>query len=175
MATLAHLAKKTKEFSVSPLPQAHFLERHLFHPSSSWEDGCRALRDIFPKDTRAERAKSWYRVLVPTHGPGRVIPGNGPFYVPEWALPGEDCSEMIKALKAAGFKEAVAHVVYLPSDSEYLAAAMRAALKDHEPQRNPSFHAWNANPLTYRAYIYPQLHSLARKPLRAFNVERFRR
>src|SRR5690606_37883327 len=100
-------------------------------------------------DTRPERPKPWYGLLSQTHWPGRIPPGNRPFYVPEWALEvlGRDgrvdeagSAALIKAVKAAGFRPAVAHVCYLPETSEYLAAAMRLV----------ETHAWTVNPITYR-------------------------
>jgi hypothetical protein len=175
MQTLDSLLKKRSDFAESPLPQAHFLERQLAHPSAEWAEGARMLREALPKETRIERPHPWYQLLLATHAPGKVIPGNGPFFVPDWVFSVEEREEKEAALKSAGFKETFAHVVFLPSDGEYLASAMRAALIDPYEGAAPRFHPWNANPRTYRAYLYPRLSGLAKRPLRDFTVERARR
>lgn len=163
MAQLEDLKNNRTPFKEKPLPQAHFLERHFIHPKASWDEAARIVAGMFPRDTRAERPKPWYRLLAGTHWPGQVPPGNGPFYVPEWVFADESLDALKARFKKEGFKEAVAHVVVLPMDGEYLAAAMRAAEQN----------AWNVNPRTYRAYLYPTLGS-KKRVLRRYNVERLR-
>lgn len=164
-AKLAEKAQpKVREIRETPLPQAHFVERHLI-VSGSWETGCRKLAEAFPRETRPERPANWYRLLAGTHWPGRIPPGNGPFYMPEWAFTEEEYGERVRALKTAGFREVVAHVVVLPTNGEYLGAALRAA----------GSYRWNANPYTYRAYLYPKLPKGKAKDLRDYNTERLER
>lgn len=173
MPPLGFIRRGKREFPERPLIQAHFQEVHYVDTARSWDDAASRLVAAFPMDTRPERPKDWYRLLAGTHWPGQVPPGNGPFYVPGWSLgsfdkrgrPDEAAEDrLIKALKGAGLKEVVAHGYYLPETSEYLAAAMRMVGNS----------AWTVNPRTYRLYLYPSLRSWAKKPLRAFNTERWR-
>lgn len=148
-----------------PIPEAHFVEEHWIHPKFRWADAAQELTRLFPRDARPERPRPWYRRLAGTHWPGQIPPGNGPFYIPVWALEdGKESDTVTATLKKAGFRRVTAHVVYLPQNSEYLAAAMRAAGK----------RPWTANPITARAYIYPKLRSTPDKKLRDYNVERWR-
>jgi hypothetical protein len=160
MPTLTEIIKPSSGIRAKPLPEAHWVEYHWILPRGSWEGGVAALAKAMPRDARPQRPAPWYRLLARTHWPGRVPPGNGPFYVPDWAVDGP---AMEDALKGSGFQRVVAHVVVLPPDAEYLTSAMRAA----------GSHAWNADPLLYRGYIYPSLKALARQPLRDYNAERW--
>lgn len=146
----------------TPLMRAHFVERHMVHTELSWEQATQKMSDIFPRDARLERPADWYRRLIGTHWPQQVPPGNGPFYLPEWTFPEDKWAEYHEQLEEAGFEEAIAHVVMLPHNNEYLAAIMRAAQE----------HPWTANPITYRGYIYPELKKLRDRELRSYNVER---
>lgn len=165
---------KSKPIKETALPQAHSLERHLVHPKLSWEEGVAKLREVFPKDARPERPAKWYRRLSGNHWPGQVPPGNGPFYVPQWAFDGPDWARVSKALSKEGFKEVVAHVVHIPADGEYLHATMRAA-GIHAPDGG---HPWNLDATTsglgYLAFLYPNIPGFNRKkmPLRPFTIER---
>lgn len=145
-----------------PILSAHFVERHLVLKEQTWQEAAKHLTNLFPRDTRPERPAEWYRLLAGTHWPKQVPPGNAPFYLPEWAFPENKWPSYREQLEEGGFEEAIAHVVLLPHNNEYLATTMRAA----------DDRAWTANPITYRGYIYPSLKKMADNPLRDFNVER---
>lgn len=182
MPTLAELIRGSPDIKEKPIPEAHWLEKHFVHPKLSWEEASRLVVQSFPRETRKERPAGWYLHLYGTHWPGCVPPGNGPFYIPEWVVeeawnkhaiqrnspprPEEQAiaQEAMEAqLKRAGFKVAIAHVVMLPQDGEYLHAAMRVA-RDR---------AWNVDPFLYRAYVYPSLSRFAKSGLRPFNTSRW--
>lgn len=153
-----------KQKSPKPLPEAHFVEDHWVHTKLPWNAATQELTKLFPRDARPDRPRAWYARLAGTHFPGQLPPGNGPFYIPAWTLEdGREGEQIIETLKKAGYKRIEAHVVYLPHNAEYLAVAMRAAGR----------HPWTANPITARAYIYPQLRRVPDKKLRPFNVERW--
>jgi hypothetical protein len=166
MPLLAELLKNKKDIPTSPLAQTHFVERHFVLPKGSWADGVALLARHFPKEARPERPAAWYQQLAETHWPGRVPPGNGPFYLPEWLLEGAPEAQQqawVKRLGAAGFKPVIAHVAYLPENTEYLVRAMQVAGE----------HPWTVNPRTYRVYLYPTLTQLRKAPLRPFTTTRW--
>jgi hypothetical protein len=155
-------AGAARPITVRPIAQAHFVERHWVQPKLDWAAAAQKLAEVFARDTRAERPAPWYAHLAGTHWPGSAPPGNAPFYVPEWVFDDDDVAARAKALKAAGFREVIAHVVILPGNGEYLATAMRAA----------GDLSWNVNPRTYRCYIYPTLPKGGATKLRAYNTKR---
>ena len=142
-----------------PHREAHFVEEHFVHPKLSWDEAAKAVQSAFPKKARLDRPTEWYRMLVETHWPGRVLPGNGPFYLPAWLWDDDDLDAVEKALKGEGFIRVEAHVKYLPPSGEYLSTIMRAA--EDLP--------WNANPITFRGYIYTE-RKIKKGELRPFNV-----
>lgn len=146
-----------------PIPQAHFTEFHWVNLRSPWAQAAQGLVSLFPRDTRPDRPREWYSCLWGTHWPGCIPPGNGPFYLPEWAFSEDELARMVPILKSAGYKQVVAHVLFLPQNNEQLVAAMRAAGK----------HPWTADPIRSRAYIYPKLRNTPDKQLREFNVDRW--
>lgn len=155
----------TSKTPPQPIDEAHFVETHWAHPKLSWAEACEKVAQLFPRETRPERPRKWFGLLAGTHWPGQLPPGNGPYYIPAWAFKDEDEEKRIaEILKDAGFKEMDAHVVYLRQNSEYLADAMRAA----------GDRTWTANPITARAYIYPDLRKPPEKDLRDYNVELWR-
>lgn len=156
-------SNKDKELE-PPIPEAHFTELHWVNLRVPWAQAAQELVSLFPRDTRPDRPREWYACLRGTHWPRCIPPGNGPFYLPEWAFSKEELERVIPTLKSAGYKQAVAHVVYLPQNAEQLVFAMRAA--GNRP--------WTANPITARAYIYPKLRKTPDRGLRMFNVERWR-
>lgn len=159
------ITSSPKNKAPKPLVRAHFVEEHWIHPKLPWEQAARELVQLFPRDTRPERPRAWYRRLAGTHWPGQIPPGNGPFYVPEWTIEDNEAGDAIReTLKKAGFRKAEAHALYLPQNSEQLVVAMRAADQ----------HPWTANPLTGRAYIYPRLRRTPDRELRPYNVDRWR-
>ncbi len=167
MSVLTGPRKGRPEFAVRPLPQAHFVERQLVHSRLGWEDGTRLIMTRCPEATHRDHPHEWWELLTWTHAPGRVPPGNGPYFIPEWALDDFKSPEIrpiVSQLKRAGFREAVVHVVMLPHSNDYLASARRAA----------GSMAWNVNPLLYRCYLYPTLGEKWTRPLRRFTTPRWR-
>lgn len=166
MKSLEDLLQNRSPSTIKPIPEAHFAEKHFLWKKGSWGDGAVALASAFPKETRREHPAPWYASIQATHGPGRVPPGNAPYYIPTWLVSEADDPEGWKAwtavLKKAGFTETPAHVVYLPDRRDYLVRAMRVA----------GTRAWTANPLTYRLYVYPTLGASVKFPLREYNVPR---
>lgn len=160
MPSVFDILKSRNPFPESPIPSAHYLEWQWVLPNVSWEEGVLRLQKLFPRDARTERPADWYKRIRNTHWPRKVPPGNGPFYVPEWAVEDED---MAKALEKGGFKKVVAHVCILPPDGEYLIWAMRVA-RDR---------TWNVDPIIYRLYIYPKLKRRGRDDLRDYNTKRW--
>jgi signal recognition particle subunit SEC65 len=160
MPTLTEVIKKAKSLRIKPISGAHWVETHWVLPKGSWAEGAQKLVAAMPMDARPERPAHWYSLLSRTHWVGRVPPGNGPFYVPEWAV---ESQEMEASLRKAGFRPVSAHVAVLPPDGEYLVTAMRTAGKV----------AWNVDPLLYRVYVYPTEKGLAGKELRDYNTERW--
>lgn len=142
-----------------PIKEAHFVEQHFVQLKLSWEEAAKAVQRAFPKQARVDRPAEWYRLLAHTHWPGRVLPGCGPYYIPEWVFDSEKLDDVEKKLKSEGFTKVEAHVVYLPMDREYLAEAMRVAKK----------RAWNVDPHMYRVYIYTN-GKVKPGSLRTFNV-----
>lgn len=168
MIVLTGPRKGQREFPQERLPQAHHLEKQFVHPRLSWDRGTALLRTLFPEETGDGAAAGWYELLWATHWPGRVTPGNGPFYVPSWALDEISDAKARRAVRAqlqkAGFREKTVHAVWLPHSALYLRAAMRAA----------GTLAWNVDPVLYRCYLYPHLGTVYRKKLRPYNTPRWR-
>lgn len=150
----------------SQLPEkAHFSEKQWIHPDLTWKEGTAALKTLFPRDARPERPKEWYRLLQETHWAGQVTPGNGPFYVPDWAIMAEEyeAAENIRnILKGANFKDKEVPLALLPANSEYLHVAMRVV----------ETHRWNVDPMLYRVYWYPWLKT-TKSALRNFSTHRW--
>lgn len=132
-----------------------------------WEAGRAALRAAFPKETRDERPAPWFRSHFWTHSGAFVPPGNGPFYIPEWAGPedGEAFDRWISGLKKAGFRRQRVATSSLPPTREYLIHAMRTI---------EGRMAWNVDPLLYVVYGYPQGGTKsAKRDLRPFTTGRW--
>lgn len=152
MPSLDSLLTGKPDFPEPILPQAHFQEFHWVLDATGvagWNKGAIALQGAFPRETRVDRPSDWYAIVRDTHWPGKVLPGNGPFYVPEWLwadMPAQEAT-YTSALQRVGFRRVVAHVVILPDTKDYLVHAMRAAAK----------HRWTANPELDRCYLYPRL------------------
>lgn len=166
LRTLKEVLTNRRELREQPLPQAHFVERHWILAKGSWEDGVRQLQAAFPRDTRPDRPAPWFQALAATHSPGLVPPGNGPFFVPDWAMEGAppaDVTVWESTLKRAGFRPMVAHCAYLPDNTEYLVRAMQIA--------GPKL-PWTVNPWTYRVYCYPRI-SGRPGPLRPYTTRRW--
>lgn len=142
---------------------AHWAEQQWVHPSVDWAQGTEMLRAMAPRDTRVERPKRWYELLRLTHWPGQVPPGNGPFFVPDWALEvmGETETERLRAgLRAGGFRDLSVPVAVVPPSSDYLVWAMRIT----------QGFRWTANPVLYQVYWYPTLGAGRVPELRPFTV-----
>ena len=167
MRSLEDILNNRSPRVIKPITEAHFTEMHYLWKKGSWDDGAAALTQAFPKEARTERAAPWYQSIMDTHGPGQIMPGNAPYYVPSWLISEVDEPEIWKtwtaALKKAGFVETPAHVAFLPYRADYLVRAMQIAKS----------RAWTANPRTYRLYVYPTLGESVKFPLRTYTVQRF--
>jgi len=157
MPTLLEIIRKKPHIKERPIESAHRVEYHWVRLKGDWNDGAKALQTLFPREARVERPAEWYSLLRETHWPGKLPPGNGPFYVPEYAIKDDD---MRRALERNGFVKVVAHVAVLPPDSEYLVAAMRGAGK----------HPWTVDPILYFAYFYPKIKGWKVPELRPYNT-----
>lgn len=160
--TLVGVRKGQSEFRERLLPQAHFLERQFVHPTLSWDKGCETLAVY---DGLYDLS-----LLATTHTAGQSPPGNGPFYVPDWALAssaesetGDIARDIVNGLKRLGFRSVVAHAIVLSETNDYLVDAMRVA------QTFP----WNVDPLLYRCYLYPGMTARWRQPLRQYTTTRW--
>lgn len=166
LPTLAELLKLGPRPDKSPA-SSHFMLSQWIHPSHDWGKGTRVLQQLFPKETRIEKPREWYASLQGTHWVGQVPPGNGPFYVPDWALNVESEAEATRLrtiLKGAGFKQQDVPVAMLPITSEYLRYAMRIATADDAQ--------WTVDPVIYQLYWYPGKRG-ATKNLRAYTTVRW--
>lgn len=136
----------------SPVTEAHFSEDQWIFPMG-WQEGTNFLPQLAPRAVKTGREREWFMAISSTHGPGCVVPGNGPFFLPTWVVemaekesPGEG-----KALEELFKVNAIKLIEGIPVR---MISGREAVL---QAERVAEDWAWNMDPIIGRVAWYPML------------------